>query len=99
MFAVDVVKLHLFFAEHEFDFSSGAVTMFANVDVGDAGSVAVFFVIVFTVHHKDNIGILFDRTGFTKVGELGNFSGAVFDSTRKLGECDDGNMEFAGKVF
>lgn len=66
--------------------------MFADEDVGDAAAVGVFFVIIFAVHHHDDVGILFDGAGFAEVGELGDFAGAVLYSAGELGEGEDGDF-------
>lgn len=75
----DVVEAHLFFFEHEFDAADWAVSVFADVDVGDSCAVGVFFVIIFAVHHQDDVCVLLDRSGLTKVGKLRDFAWALFD--------------------
>ncbi len=68
-------------------------------DVGGDEIVVVLFVVVGTMEEHDEVGILLDGAGFTKVGENGARVVATSDATRELGEGDDGDFELAGKEF
>ena len=84
MFAVDVIKAHLFFFEEEFNAADGAVAVFSDKNVCDAGAVRVFFVVIFTVHHENDVRVLLDGSGFAEIRELGDFDGTGFDGAGEL---------------
>src|SRR5829696_10347686 len=54
--------------------------VFGRADTG----LLVGEVILLAVHEDHHVGVLFDRTGFTQVGQLRPLVFAVFDLTREL---------------
>src|SRR5665213_3784851 len=56
-------------------------------------------VIFLAVHEHHDVGVLFDRTGFTQVGQLRALVVAAFDLARQLRQRDDRNVQFLGQRF
>ena len=79
-----IVKFAEFAGKDQRDFAGGAVTVFADDAFGHAFFVGIGVVVFITIHEHNQVGILFDGTGFTQVGHHGAFVGAGFNSTRQL---------------
>ena len=86
MGGVEVLKAGVIGHISEVDGPCRAVTLFGNYDLGLAFKVLVFAVLVlFAVDEADDIGVLLDRTGFTKVRQQGLLvAGALFRTAREL---------------
>ena len=78
--------------------SGRTVTMLGYDELGHI-ELAVFcgelgIVLIIAVDKHDDVGILLDGAGISKVGELRSVAVAGFDSARELRQCDDRNIEF-----
>src|SRR3954470_4328749 len=56
-------------------------------------------IVLFPEHEQDDVGVLFDRAGFSQVGQLRTLVVAAFDLTRQLRERDNGNVELLGECL
>ena len=79
-----IVKFAEFAGKDQRDFAGRAVTVFADDAFGHTFFVGIGVVVFITIHEHNQIGILFDGTGFAQVGHHGAFVGAGFNSTRQL---------------
>src|SRR3989338_8126067 len=91
---IHIIKPHLFFLEHKFDTPRWSISVFADVDIGHAGTIGVFFVIIFAVHHENHIGILLDAAGIAQVAQARNIPRPAFHGATELGESDNGYTKF-----
>src|SRR3569623_52437 len=64
--------------------------VFRRADLG----LLVLEVIFLAVHEQHDVGVLFDRAGFAKVGQLRALVVARLDLTRELRQRDNRNIEF-----
>src|SRR5699024_9372886 len=97
------------FADDDFaDIGGGADTLLPflhsvlEVFGGFAGLLFGFFVlniVVFTINEHDDIGILFDRAGFTQVRHDRTFIVTLFNAAVQLGQSNNRNVQFLGKNF
>lgn len=51
------------------------------------------------MHEEHHVGVLFDGTGLSQVGQFRSFVGALFRITVQLGEHDHGALQFLGEHF
>lgn len=74
--------------ENEFDGAGGAVTLLADDDLGDITVGVVLSLIVdgIPVNEEDDVGILLDGAGLTKVRKLRTFIGPVFKAPVEPGK-------------
>ena len=56
-------------------------------------------IVLFPEHEQDDVGVLFDRAGFSQIGQLRTLVVAAFDLTRQLRERDDGDVELLGECL
>ena len=83
--------------EVEFDFAGRAVAVFADVQIGQALAVGVGVVHFLAIDKHDQVSVLFDRTGFAQIGELGALVVAIFDGARELRQRQDRDVQFLGE--
>src|SRR6516162_1165183 len=86
--------------ENELDLVGRAVALFGDKDIGHValfgGGVEIEEIAAIDEH--DNVGVLFDRAGFVKIGQLGAAL-VAFGSTGELAEDQDGSLQFLGEAF
>ena len=99
VYLIDIIKPHLFLLKHEFYASRWPVSVLAYVDIGEPRPIAVFLVVIFSVHHEHNIGILLNGPGFAEVGKLRDVARTVLHSARELRESEDGHMELPAELL
>src|SRR5687768_1233103 len=85
LFAVglEVCKSGCCFEEPERNILSAAISVLRDVDLGNSLAICFGVVPIFSINKHDNIGILFDRSGLSQVGEKGTMIRSVFHGTRK----------------
>jgi hypothetical protein len=81
--------------------AGGAISVFGDDDLRDPphpvlGVVVIDFI---AVNEDDEVGVLLNGAGFTKVTHHGPFVGSGFDPTVELTEGNDGNVELLGEVL
>ena len=75
--------------------AGGTVTVFRNDTFGNAlFACAGLFIIFVSVKEHDDIRVLLDRTGISKVGKHRAFIRTAFGSTGELCATDNGNLQF-----
>ena len=75
-------------------FPDGTVTMFTDDDVGNSFSFRIGVVYVFPVNEHDHVGILFDRTALSQIGQHGDRRFTSFYGTTQLGQCHNRHIQF-----
>lgn len=70
----------------DLDCAKRAVAVFGDDELGHilVGRIKAHFVAVFAVNEDNHVGVLFDRTRVTKVGEAGDAAVTTFNATREL---------------
>ena len=103
LFVVGFVQRHKakkFWVKVEFDFSDCAMAVFCDNKFGYIcwdEIIVVLFVVIWTVEEHDKVGVLLDRTRFTKVGKDWTRIVAAGNATRELGEGDNWDFELTGE--
>lgn len=81
----------------DLDGTGGAAAVLTDDDFGFAGVNIVGVEHFWAVEQKHHVGVLFQRTRFTKVRYLGALIVALFGATVELGDGDDGDFQFLGE--
>lgn len=85
--------------EEKIHIASGAMPMLGYHDFGDVFALRFGFVHVLPVDKHDDIGILFDRTTFTKITQLWSFFCPGFYLPAELGESDHRYLKLSGQLL
>ena len=88
--------------EIKVDAAGRTLTVFFDEELGDICLfliIVVLMIIIGSVDKHNDVGILLDRAGITKVGKNRLRIVATGDITRELSKGDDGDFELAGEGF
>ena len=84
MIRFSVRKDRIFRKPGQLERSDRAIALLGQDDLRDILILGIMIVIVFALEEHDDIGVLFDRTRFTKIGEHRSFDLSFFDRAREL---------------
>src|SRR3984957_562409 len=87
------------FADNHLSFPSNILELLGPLGVlaRIATRLLVLEVIFLSKNEQHHVRVLFDRTGFAKIGELRTLVVALLDLARKLRERQDRNIELLGQ--
>ena len=94
MLLVERHKADMLLIKEEVDFAGSATTMLSNDEVGNILAFGVGVVVIFAIEEGYDIGVLLDGARFAKIGQEWDLRAARFDCTRKLRQCNDGDVHF-----
>ena len=86
----------------QFDIADWAVSLFGDDDLGLSckfDCFVGFVVVLFAVDEHDDVGVLFDRTGFTQVAKPRSVVFGVLGLAVQLREAQHGDALLAGEHF
>src|SRR5207249_858933 len=87
---------HELLQERQRDLAGGAVALLGD-DQLDGAFVLPGLVHFRAVQEDDGVGVLFEAAAFAEVGEARLAALAVLGAAVELGQCDDGDLQFAGE--
>ena len=99
--AFQVSETRPVFVKVEFDSAGRPVAVLGNVNFRNVPALRINVLLVhrFTIDKDDDVGILFDGSGFAQVRQFRNRRRSGFYRTRKLGQGKNRDVEFPRKAF